>query len=133
MKIFCKSCGCHFRDEFERTLRKTCSFWYGVNLEGLPKKYKKRVWDWFFSLHSDEIADKTGYLIELVWRGSNKKYKGNEFEATIPGYKDWPDKKRRAFQKDYFKFLNSLTDEERSDILTNVFLRRNGKWLEKET
>lgn len=106
MKLHCKNCGCHFPDEFEETLEQECTFWKARGFpDDFPEKYYRKIWDAMCSIPYDEIADETGICLtslDLTAR-ENVVYSGNEFEELVPGYKDWPDQKRKRFQKAWFK------------------------------
>jgi len=114
MKVFCKSCGCHFPEDFEETRAESCSYWPGI---GLPKQALennleicKKFWDYNFAFDYDAAADRTGIMFSMGKPSvSPKVYVENEFERDIPGYKDWPDDKRRRFQKAWFKKYYELT------------------------
>lgn len=98
MKAICPDCGCHFPDEFEQSLK--CSFWHRKGLDKLPKKYKKVVWDWLFSLPCDELADKGHFALSVQLFGYP--YKGNQWSEKIEGYDNWTEEERRKYQKLYF-------------------------------
>jgi len=127
MKTSCSSCGCHFPDEFEDTLRSWCSYWWDNNLYELSKKYKRIVWDWLFSLNVDEIVTKSGIIVNISIGGEKKKYEKNEFEENIKSYKNWPDKKRRQFQKDFFKFIRAMDETKKMKMFTDFYLSTGGK------
>jgi hypothetical protein len=131
MKTICESCGCHFPEDFEDTQKDECFYWFDRNLGSLPGEYKKIIWDWIFSLNVDEIAEKTGIILNINFEGSNKRYKENEFEVGIPGYKKWSEEKRKQFQKELAKFVSGLSEEEHSRVLMKLFLHKNKKWKEK--
>jgi hypothetical protein len=128
MKAFCSSCGCHFPDEFEDTLQSWCGYWWNNGLFELPKKYKKMIWDWQFSLPVDEIAKKTGIILHYSFSVSKNKYKENEFERNVKYYKNWPDKKRKEFQKNYFKFFSNLDEDEKMKASIKLFFQKNKEW-----
>jgi hypothetical protein len=100
MKALCYDCGCHFDDEFEDTLK--CTFWKRKRLHRIAKKYKKQIWDWFFSFPHDEFAIITKHLLVTSWYGAATKYKGNEFCEVFPSYEQLSDKERRDLQRQYF-------------------------------
>ena len=125
MKVFCPDCGCHFNEDFEKTLK--CSFWKSRNLDKLPKKYKKILWKWVFSSPQDELVKGAGCVLHFDWRATSEKYTGNEFVKYVPGYKDWPDKRCRQFQREYFKFIQSLDNKDRVQIWFKTFLATHKK------
>jgi len=117
MKLYCLDCGCHFADEFEKTLK--CNFWVHRGLQKLTRKQKKKIWDYLFSFDTDSFAAETGITLSIDMGG--EKYNGNEFEKTVPGYKGWDDKTRRNFQKNWFKWVGSLSPKQREEILMIAF------------
>ena len=86
------------------------------------------LWDWVFSTPQDEIAEGARTIIQFDWFALPERYKGNEFAEGVPGYKKWPDKKRKQFQKEYFKFMRKLSDKERGFIFLKLFLGTHKKW-----
>ncbi len=125
MKVFCKDDGCHFPEEFEDSLK--CSFWTQRGLSSLSNEYKKILWDWGFALPYDEILLKENIQLSVSWYGEIPSQPGNQFENEVPGYKKWDDKKRRKFQKGYFKFLNNTPPKEQEKIILDSFLKKYKK------
>ena len=124
MKTQCDKCGAHFPEEFEKTLN--CTFWEQRGLQTLSKEDKKLVWDWIFGFPFDSFAERTKIGIEFEFRG--RPYYGNDFERSLPFYKDLPDKKRREFQKEYMGFISGLKPTERSKIFLTYFSCKSKKW-----
>lgn len=122
MKVFCLNCGCHFREDFEGTLK--CGFWKMKGLQNLSTKFKKRIWNWIFSSPQDELAGATGYLLEFDWRAAPKRYEENEFAKEVPNYNKWPDEKRKQFQREYFKFIQLFNKKS----MLHLFLKTHKKW-----
>lgn len=100
MKTRCPSCTFHFADKFSETLKPDCEFWVARGLSKLPKKYKKRLWQWMFSFDFDEMYLKTGYAISVGLSG--EKRQGHKF-ADIKEYRQMSEKQRREFQIIYAK------------------------------
>lgn len=99
MKILCVDCGCHFHNDFKESLQ--CSFWERRGLGKLPKKYKRIMWDWVFSLPVDMLGMRAKVAIHLSFYGT--RYDGkNQWEKSVEGYGKMTDKERRAYQKLYF-------------------------------
>lgn len=101
MKTFCKLHGCHFEGE---KIRNNCSFFKDWGLQKLSFKDKQKVYDWLNSLPIDYFAIRYNIAIGLnltATKLSGEKFV-NEFERDVPGYKDWPDKKRRDYQRKFF-------------------------------
>lgn len=115
MKIFCKTHGVHFPDEFDKSLK--CSFWKEHGLKKLPKKYKKMIWDTQFSIDVDKIALETKISINIQIFGTEIKGSVNQFEENIEEYKSWDDDKRKNYQKMYFYILSILTEEQKQKLL----------------
>lgn len=105
MKLQCRSCGCHFDDDFEETLLDGCRAWKDRGLDALSAEHKRAIWDAYFSIPVDEIADDTGVMVDLQIRATRGTYPGNQFEEFVPGYKYMTDRERRIFQKAYFSFV----------------------------
>lgn len=102
MKFYCQSCGVHFPKEFEKTLKPPCNFWGQMGMSNLPKEYKKKVWDWVFSLPVDEIALK--FKIGIGISLSSQPVSGeNDFIKMIPGYEKMSEKEQQEAQRKYFK------------------------------
>lgn len=106
MKIHCRSCGCHFDNDFEETLQPECGMWLERGFSPMMTvEHKKALWDAYFSVPVDAIADDTGVVTTIEMRGApNMLYTGNQWEVMVPGYADWPDQHKRNFQKAYFKW-----------------------------
>lgn len=113
MKMHCQSCGCHFDNDFEETLEPDCTLWQQKGLDALSTEHKRAVWNTYFSLPVDDIADHTGTIVQIEIRGmAGRTYSCNEFEQYVPGYAYMDDDARRKFQKRLFKFVyNQPTDE----------------------
>lgn len=102
MKTFCKVCTIHFQDEFEETLKPPCNYWGDNGMSNMPAYYKKKIWDWLFSLPADEIGEKCNIGISVTYNGVPIE-PSDKFENTIPGYVDLTENEKKAFQKDFFK------------------------------
>lgn len=83
MKLVCNSCGIHWPHEFEDTLNSKCTYWKSKDLEDLPKEWKQRVWEWFFSLDWDELLVKENIVIGIDFFRVNKFWK-REGEYWVP-------------------------------------------------
>jgi len=106
MKMHCRTCGCHFDDDFEETLQEECGMWIERGFSAdMSTEHKRALFDAYFSLPVDEIADETGVITMIDIRGrADMVYTGNQFEEWVPGYVYMTDQERRAFQKRLFKF-----------------------------
>lgn len=112
MKFYClPDCGCHFPEDFEETLAPGCTFW---SSRGFPERFRNRdiwlkeLWDAMCSVNFDAFANETGIACSSL---DLKAFPGsipmredgegiiNQFVEHVPGYEDWPDDKRRRFQK----------------------------------
>ena len=119
MKIFCPSCGVHFENEFDKTLK--CDFWKLRGLDTIDNRRKKQVWNWLTSFNFDEFAIRTGYSLNVDWKG--EKYNGDMFDKSVSEYKNLTEKQRREFQKQWFQFLSGAKDVE-LDILMQYFVQK---------
>jgi len=106
MKMQCRSCGCHFDDDFEETLQPECTMWVDRGFSpDMSTEHKRALFNAFFSVPVDEIADATGAITSVELKATpGMEYTQNEFEAYVPGYVDWTDQEKRKFQKRLFKF-----------------------------
>jgi hypothetical protein len=90
-----------------------CTFWTQRGYpEDFPEKYKEIIWSAMILVPYDEIANETG----VVLSASNisvhtSEYHGDEFEQYVKGYGDWPDDKKKRFQKFYFKWRNNTKSQ----------------------
>ena len=115
MKIHCKTCGCHFDDDFEETLSDECGLWVERGFrDSMSVEHKRALFDAYFSIPVDEIGDETGVITSIDVRGTpGMSYTFNQFEAYVPGYKYMTDRQRRDLQKAMFKFSYNQDPEER--------------------
>lgn len=107
MKIHCRTCGCHFDDDFEETLSPECKLWEHRGFHSdMSVEHKRALWDAYFSVPVDEIADETGVITQIDLRATpGMTYSVNEFEAYVPGYRHMTDRQKRDFQKKLFRFI----------------------------
>lgn len=99
MKVFCKTCGIHFPEEFERTLGKGCGFWSRSGLEILPKEDKVRLWNWLFAFNFDELFVRTGVSLESGFHRAST----DSWESYFPGYPRLSEEEQRELQHLYYK------------------------------
>lgn len=120
MKIHCKTCGCHFDDDFEETLSDECGMWVERGFkDDMSVEHKRALFNTFFALPVDEIAQETGVVVSIDMRGTpGMTYSFNQFEAYVPGYGYMTDKEKRQLQKAMFKFSYNQDPEER--IITQL-------------
>lgn len=111
MKINCLACGCHFPQDFEDTFKPPCNLWGDMGIANLPEDYKRRIWDWYFSIPVDEIAVKFNVGISIAIRGFVIEPE-TLFENVIPGYNELPEEDRQRVQKDYFKKNNRIRQQQ---------------------
>lgn len=126
MKIHCKTCGCHFDDDFEETLQPECRMWEERGFSpDMSLEHKRAIWDAYFSIPVDEIADATSVITNIDIRATpGISYGGNQFEAFVPGYAYLEDKQKREFQKRLFKFRYNQPPAENIEM----YLRWMGFW-----
>lgn len=109
MKIYCPSHGCHFPQQFEETMKSSCGLWKSLGLDDLPRKYRRHIWGWYFSLKSDEIFLKTGIGLRVALDGSTEVV---DWEAIKPGYSRMTERARQEFQRSYFKRMVRRDNQE---------------------
>lgn len=102
MKIFCRVCTIHFIDEFEATIKAPCNFWGDMGMGNLDIDLKKKLWDWMFSMPTDEIGIKSGLGI-WIQMGANPIQEEDKFENIIPGYVVMSEEEKKLSQKEYIK------------------------------
>jgi hypothetical protein len=119
MKMQCKSCGCHFDDDFEETLQPECTMWEALGFSpDMSVNYKRQLFAAYFSVPVDEIADETGVITTIELKAMpNRLYTKNEFETYVPGYIDWIDQEKRKFQKRLFKFIYNQSRQEHMTMI----------------
>lgn len=115
MKMHCKTCGCHFDDDFEETLEPECGMWVEKGFsQDMSVEHKRTLFDIFFSIPVDAIADETGILTQIDFHGlQNMTYEGNQFEAYVPGYGALTDHEKRQLQKRMFKFYYNRPQQDK--------------------
>ncbi len=106
MKLHCRTCGCHFDDDFEETLTEECGLWVERGFsKDMSVEHKRALFDAFFSVPVDEIADDTGVVTDIQLKGyKGLTYNRDLFEQMVPGYVYMSDREKRDFQKRLFKF-----------------------------
>lgn len=102
MKIYDKSCGIHFKDEFDVTLTPPCNFWGEVGMSSLQEDLKKKVWNWLFTMPTDEISIKANLSMHISI-GASPIAQEDKFENVIPGYTSMTEEGQKKAQKAYFK------------------------------
>ena len=118
MKVYCiPNCGCHFPEDFEDTFKPNCTFWPSRGYPpDFPKKWLYKIWQGIFFIDYDLLAEETGFCITTpemkaipIPQSKGVKDKGglDQFEQIVPGYKNWPDDKRRRFQKKWIAYSYS--------------------------
>jgi hypothetical protein len=115
-KIICPTCGLHFDDEFEETLKPECKLWYALNGDKLEVEDKKKVWDWWFSTPGNYLAHKYNlFLTVSLGRFQNVEAggeHGNQFAESV-GMKRWKkmsEKEQREYQRRYQKWVQNLVN-----------------------
>lgn len=102
MKVYCNTCILHFPHEFQKTLKPPCNYWGQSGMATLPTKLKRKVWNWLFSMPSDEIAVACG--IGLWFEiGAAPIVEERKFENLIPGYTNLTEEQRQQAQKEWYK------------------------------
>ncbi len=113
-KLICPTCGLHFDDEFEDTLKPECKLWYSYNADKLTPEDKKKVWDWWFSAPGNYLAHKYELLLAVslqpFQRMEATEGHGNQFAESV-GEKRWKkmsEKEQREYQRRYHKWVQSV-------------------------
>lgn len=102
MKTSCPSCGCHFGDEFDQTLKPGCDYWQACGGSGLSDESKKIVWDWIFAMPADYLSIKEQISLGCAI-SFNPIMPGVEFKQIVPGWDKMREEDRRKFQREYQK------------------------------
>jgi len=115
MKMHCTTCGCHFDNDFFETLKPECTLWEQRGFtRDMATEHKRAIWDAYFSVPVDAIADDTGVITDVQIRATPEMtYTVNQFELMVLGYKDWEDQEKRNFQKRYWKFYYNQPADQR--------------------
>ena len=102
MKAHCNMCGCHFPQDFKRTLEVPCNFWGDRGLGNLPADAKQEIWDWLFTMP----ADKINILFNLDFQVSFKATplpKGVTFVEIVKNWNELTEEQKQDFQRNWFK------------------------------
>lgn len=139
MKAFCRQCGCHFPEDFAETQEQDCNWWlsrgFPLDFEVEHEEWARKLWDHMFGIDMDALGDETGIMISFGdLRCLEQRYEGNQFEGKDPngpvddhcGYTDWPDEKRRRFQKAFFKYQYS------GKMTSDAYQRFQEQWAADE-
>ena len=102
MKMPCNQCGCHFPQDFDETFSAPCNIWGDMGASNLPDDYKKRIWDWFFTLPADEMGLKFSLGVSVLINFVPIQPE-SMFENRIPGYSELDEAEKQAVQKKWFK------------------------------
>lgn len=101
MKFPCRVDGVHFPQDFELTFVPPCDFWGDLGLSNISKEDKKKVWDWIFSLPSDELGIKYRIAIALTINTAPI-FEPDKFENMVPGYTELTELEKQEIQRQYF-------------------------------
>lgn len=101
MKIGCSQCGCHFRQEFEKTLKPPCNMWGDKGFTNLPVKYKKKLWDWVFKMPSDEISILFDTAIAWMVQGVPI-LERDKFVNLVPGWEKYDEMRQQDIERWWF-------------------------------
>lgn len=102
MKAYCKFCGCHFPDEFEKTLEAPCNFWGEHGLANVGKEVKKELWEWLFSAPIDKLN--VLYKIDMpITFNAVPMLSGNAFEDIVVNWKELTEEEKQEFQRHWFR------------------------------
>lgn len=114
----CPTHGVHFPDDF----RPRCPIWELWGLKKLTKEDKRKIWDWIFAMDVDALAIKYNIQFDNHFHGYTMKNKfSNWFADNINGYTNWPDAKRKRFQKDFFKHPEKYKPKEKPSFIKRIW------------
>lgn len=127
MKIICPVHGAHFQDEIDDVV--ACKyFWKQGKMTRMPKALKRQLVEHLMGFDVDQAAGQFNWSVGFSF--SAKKIKGgfkNEFETTVPGYRDWTDAQRRNYQRKTFRRkLAKQTKKRKSDIMRSEREKTDG-------
>lgn len=102
MKNYCKQHGCHFPEDFNKSLK--CDYWDSMGLKGLDKNLKRMLWLWVFEAPFDLIYGKSSYAIEFGFRGKlvDSGLNGEKWEEVSPGYNGISETKKKELQREFY-------------------------------
>lgn len=102
IKAYCKFCGIHFPDDFEKTLLPPCNFWGEHGLSNIDKDIKKEVWEWLFSAPIDKLN--VLYKMDMpITFNANPMVSGGGFEDIVVNWKEMNEEEQQEFQRNWFK------------------------------
>ena len=102
MKAYCKFCGCHFPQEFEKTLKSPCNFWGEHGLANVDAKIKKEIWDWLFSAPIDKLN--VLYSIDMpISFSAIPMISGGGFEDIVNNWEELSVEEKQEFQRSWLK------------------------------
>ena len=102
MKAYCTFCGCHFPDEFEKTLEPPCNFWGEHGLSNVSKGIKKEIWDWLFSAPIDKLNVMYKMSMPIKFNAVPMAV-GAGFDSIVSNWSDLTEKEKQDFQRLWFK------------------------------
>lgn len=104
MKVGCKICGVHFKDEFAKTLLPPCNFWGDKGVGNLPDAYKQKLWSWMFDFPADEIFCAMGEKLTLAmdWQAAPVQL-GTKFNEIVSNWDALTDEQRKEFERNWIK------------------------------
>ncbi len=103
MKVFCKTCGIHFPEDFEDSLEERCGFWNSQGLGELLDDDKAKLWEWMFSFDFDDLFTRTGIQLQS---GFHREYEGQPWTKIFTGYPDLSEQEQRELQHHYYKIVH---------------------------
>lgn len=102
MKAYCKFCGCHFPQDFEKTLEPPCNFWGEHGLSNIDVEVKREMWDWLFSAPVDKLN--VLYKMDLpITFNANPMVSGGAFEDIVVNWNEMTEEEQQEFQRSWFK------------------------------
>ena len=102
MKTGCKFCGCHFKEDFEKTLEPPCNYWGDKGMDNLPVEIKKKVWEWVFSTPAPDVKHhgKSDFIMDFK---AIPEHRSTVFKDMVKNWSELTDDQRKEFQRNYFK------------------------------
>lgn len=102
MKAFCSFCGCHFPQDFEKTLIAPCNFWGDHGMSNFSVEVKKEFWDWLFSMPVDKMHILYGVDLPVSFKAVPIA-QGNKFEDIVLNWAELSEEDKQTFQRNWFK------------------------------
>ncbi len=104
----CPTHGCHFKQEFDETLKPGCSYWESYKIPQLSDESKKLVWDWLFTIPADQILIKDNVQMASAIQFAPAT-QSILFKDFVPGWGKMREEEQQLFEKEYFKNPDAMS------------------------